>query len=70
MATGQIVVGDVIRLDFDRDRQQLVFFKDAENADVPELPNVATGEVKQAVAATVAMVPQTMSPAVWPFFCD
>jgi ATP-dependent Clp protease ATP-binding subunit ClpA len=70
MATGQVRVGDVIRLDFDRERQQLVFFKDAENAAVPESPQVAAAEVRQTVAATAGMDPQTMFPAVWPYFCD
>jgi ATP-dependent Clp protease ATP-binding subunit ClpA len=69
LATDQIKAGDVIRLDFDPARQQFVFFKDAENADLPELPHVAVVDVKQTVAATALMDP-TMSPAVWQFFCD
>jgi ATP-dependent Clp protease ATP-binding subunit ClpA len=70
IATDQIRLGDVIRLDFDRERQQLVFFRDAENADVPELSPIAADEVMPAVAATAAMDPQAMTPAMWQFFCD
>jgi ATP-dependent Clp protease ATP-binding subunit ClpA len=64
LATAQLRRGDQIRVDLDKDTRRLLFYKDAENAELPELQ---AKTIKAAEPQPTQMAPAT--PAIAAGFC-
>jgi hypothetical protein len=53
MATGQVHTGDEIRVDLDGEGALMIFYRDKENLELPDVPEIAADETGEAVPAPV-----------------
>jgi len=69
MATGQVRSCDEIRVDLDKEGQQMMFYRDKENVELPDIPAIMSDAATEADSRGLVTKPVPTSPpiAAWCF---
>jgi hypothetical protein len=69
MASGQVRSCDEIRVDLDKEGQQIMFYRDKENVELPDIPAIASDAAAQAAPSGPNTEPVSTTPSLAALYC-
>jgi len=69
MATGQVRSCDEIRVDLDKEGQQMMFYRDKENVELPDIPAITSDAATEAAPSGPITEPVSTTPPIAAWCC-
>ena len=69
MATGQVRSCDEIRVDLDKEGRQMMFYRDKENVELPDIPAITSDAATEAAPGGAITEPVSTTPPIPAWYC-